>query len=58
MRGQAFCIWEGSHTDVVELLLGDSRVDPSARNNLAIGLAARNRHTEIFELVLQSYRPQ
>jgi ankyrin repeat protein len=44
------------HTDVVRLLLGDSRVEPSANYNLAIRQAAQNGHTEVVELLLGDSR--
>ena len=35
------------HTEVVELLLGDERVDPAADDNYAIRWAAQNGRTEV-----------
>jgi hypothetical protein len=46
MRGQG-----QSRTEVVELLLGDSRVNPSARDNEAMRWAAQKGHTEIVKLL-------
>jgi hypothetical protein len=39
-------------TEIVRLLLGDSRVDPSAHYNEAINLAAGRGHIEIVKLLL------
>jgi len=35
------------HTEVVNVLLADSRVNPSERDNEAIQCASRNGHTEV-----------
>jgi ankyrin repeat protein len=40
----------------VRLLLQDPRVDPSARNNVAIRFAAANGHLEVMPLLLQDHR--
>jgi len=39
-------------TDLVKLLLQDPRVNPSARNNLALDVAKRNGRSDIVELLL------
>ena len=35
---------ENVHLEIVELLLSDERVDPSAKDNHAIRLASKNGH--------------
>ena len=40
------------HEDVVQLLLEDERVDPSADSNSALVLASQEGHLEIVELLL------
>lgn len=45
---------EVGHTDIVKLLLTDSRVDPSSDNNIAITRARQGGHTEIVELLEQA----
>jgi hypothetical protein len=42
--------------EVVKRLLNDSRVDPSANDNYAIGCASNNRHGEIVKLLLNDRR--
>lgn len=42
--------------DMVRLLLADERVDPSADNNAALRLAARNGHLEAVKLLLADER--
>ena len=44
------------HLDIVKLLLNDSRVDPSDRNNYAIRIASQYGHTEIVKLLLNDSR--
>jgi ankyrin repeat protein len=43
---------EYGRTEIVRLLLSDSRVNPSARDNYAIRWAAAKGHTEVVELLL------
>ncbi len=43
---------EYGHTEVVRLLLSDSRVNPSAQYNYAIKWAAYYGHTEVVKLLL------
>jgi ankyrin repeat protein len=45
-----------SHTEVVKLLLQDSRVDPSVENNEAIITASMDGNYEIVKLLLQDSR--
>ena len=40
------------HTEIVQLLLGNDRVNPGARNDFAINYAAKNGHAEIVKLLL------
>ena len=47
---------ENGYLGVVQLLLQDKRVDPSAANNWAIRLASENGHLEIVRLLLQDKR--
>jgi ankyrin repeat protein len=42
--------------EIMELLLQDKRVDPSAHNNFAIQMASYAGHTEIVKLLLQDKR--
>ena len=42
------------HTNIVELLLRDSRVDPSAGDNEAINQASKKGHFEIVKLLLDA----
>ena len=44
------------HIQVVEKLLQGPRVDPSARDNEAIGFASRNGNAQIVEKLLQDPR--
>jgi hypothetical protein len=44
------------HIAVVERLLQDERVDPSADNNYAVRLAARDGHIAVVERLLQDER--
>ena len=39
------------HLDVVNRLIEDDRVDPSADDNYAVRQASRNGHTEVVELL-------
>ena len=48
--------WKSGSVRVVELLLIDRRIDPSADNNDAIRLASYNGHTEIVRLLLADSR--
>ena len=41
------------HIEVVRLLLGDPRVKPTLRNNLAYRTAVTHNHQEIAELLLE-----
>jgi ankyrin repeat protein len=43
---------EHGRTEIVRLLLGDSRVNPGAQENWAIQVAAAHGHTEIVKLLL------
>ena len=45
-----------SMVDIVELLIADPRVDPTAKNNNAIRMASRNGHTETVALLLADPR--
>lgn len=47
---------EHGDTKIVELLLKNPRVDPSANDNLAIHVASQNGHSEVVELLLQDPR--
>ena len=47
---------ENGHLDVVELLLNDPRVDPSAQNNKALRRAKKNNYQEVVELLLKDPR--
>jgi hypothetical protein len=47
---------EGGATDLVRLLLTDSRIDPSANKNFALHGACRNEHLEVVELLLRDKR--
>jgi ankyrin repeat protein len=47
---------KNGHLAVVERLLQDERVDPSASNNLAIRMAAQNGHLTVVERLLQDPR--
>lgn len=44
------------HYENIKVLLSDSRIDPSANDNLAIKVAARFGRTEIFKLLLKDKR--
>jgi DNA-binding protein YbaB len=44
------------HTEVVKLLLSDSRVDPSAEDNEALIETAEQGHVEIVKLLLSNSR--
>ena len=41
---------------MIELLLQDPRIDPSARDNYAIGCAILHNHDKVVELLLQDFR--
>jgi len=45
---------EYGHTDVVRLLLADSRVNPSADNNFAIRSASANGHADVVKVFSQT----
>ena len=47
---------ENGHLHIVDRLLQDSRVDPSDRNNCAIGWASLKGHLHIVERLLQDPR--
>jgi hypothetical protein len=47
---------EKGHTDVVKLLLADSRVDPTADDNYAIKKASEKGHTDVVKLLLADPR--
>ena len=47
---------EEGHIEVVQLLLQDSRVDPSAKNNRAILAASQNGHTKVVQLLIADER--
>lgn len=47
---------DNGHTNVVKLLLKDSRVDPSEDDNYSIEYASYNKHMEIIKLLLQDHR--
>ena len=42
--------------DIVAIMIGDSRVDPSTDNNYAIRLASRYGHVEVVKVLLQDPR--
>jgi hypothetical protein len=44
------------HADVVEVLLQDGRVDPTADNNYSIFLASLYGHVKVVEVLLQDGR--
>ena len=50
------CASRNGQTDVVRLLLEDSRADPSAKTNAAIQLACYYGHTDIVRLLLADSR--
>jgi hypothetical protein len=47
---------ECGHTDVVQVLLEDDRVNPGGDNNSAIKLACAKGHKEIVRLLLDDHR--
>ena len=44
------------HTGVVKLLVEESRVDPTANNNYAIGWASEQGHTGVVQILLENKR--
>ena len=46
------------HIEIVKLLLNDSRVDPSDKNNEAIRLASEEGHIDIVKLLASDKRVQ
>ncbi len=47
------CACKNGHIEVVRVLLQDRRVDPSARNNLALALATDNGHSLVVQELLK-----
>ncbi|KAI8891863.1 ankyrin repeat-containing domain protein, partial [Globomyces pollinis-pini] len=47
---------ERNHISIVEMLLSDSRVDPSASNNQAIRYAAHKGHLQVVKLLIADSR--
>lgn len=47
---------ENGHINVVEQLLGDSRVDPAIKGNVSLFWAAYFKHLDIVELLLRDNR--
>jgi len=47
---------ENGHLEMVNRLLEDSRVDPSAANNRAIQYASKNGHLKIVRILLEDFR--
>ena len=45
-----------NHIDIVKLLLQDTRVDPSDRDNYAIRRTSEKGHVEVVKLLLQDPR--
>ena len=50
------CAAENGHTEVVRLLLADSRVNPAARDNWPIEVASENGYRKIVRLLLADPR--
>jgi ankyrin repeat protein len=47
---------ENGHLEIVQLLLADDRVDPSANDNYPIRIALENGHLQIVQLLLADRR--
>ena len=44
------------HTEIVKMLLGDPRIDPSTNNNCAIRKASKYGHIQVVKLLLSDPR--
>ena len=54
-EAQLFDACKNGHCDIVKLILNDGRVNPAAKNNYAIQLAATTGHCKTVQARLISY---